>query len=62
MELVNQADLAYPVILGTDGQVMDGMQFDPRRRATRSGRSRFLKHIAPDRRDRAAVSVRVLKN
>jgi hypothetical protein len=25
MELVNQADLSYPVILGTDGQVMDGM-------------------------------------
>ena len=25
MELVNQADLAYPVILGTEGQVMDGM-------------------------------------
>jgi hypothetical protein len=25
MELVNQADLAYPVILGSDGQLMDGM-------------------------------------
>lgn len=25
MELVNQTDLAFPVILGTEGQVMDGM-------------------------------------
>lgn len=25
MELVNEADLSYPVILGTEGQVMDGM-------------------------------------
>ncbi|MDE3082006.1 MAG: hypothetical protein KGJ39_01150 [Acidobacteriota bacterium] len=25
MELVNSADLAYPVILGADGRVMDGM-------------------------------------
>lgn len=25
MELVNQTDLAFPIILGTEGQVMDGM-------------------------------------
>jgi len=25
MELVNDVDLSYPVILGTEGQVMDGM-------------------------------------
>jgi hypothetical protein len=25
MELVNEVDLSYPVILGTEGQVMDGM-------------------------------------
>ena len=25
MELVNEADLSYPVILGSDGQLMDGM-------------------------------------
>jgi len=25
MELVNAADLSYPVILGSDGQLMDGM-------------------------------------
>ena len=25
MELINAADLAYPVILGVDGRVMDGM-------------------------------------
>lgn len=25
MELVNEADLTYPVILGADGRVMDGM-------------------------------------
>lgn len=25
MQLVNEADLAYPVILGSDGRVMDGM-------------------------------------
>lgn len=25
MELVNAADISYPVILGADGQVMDGM-------------------------------------
>jgi hypothetical protein len=25
MELINEADLSYPVILGTEGRVMDGM-------------------------------------
>jgi hypothetical protein len=54
MELVNQADLAYPVILGADGQVMDGMH-----RVARSlleGRStvsavQFAVQPEPDHRD-----------
>jgi len=54
MELVNQADLAFPVILGTEGQVMDGMHRVARclleGRATVPAR-RFVAQPEPDHRN-----------
>jgi hypothetical protein len=54
MELVNEVDLAYPIILGTEGQVMDGMHRVAR--CLLEGRSvdsavQFVDQPAPDHRN-----------
>lgn len=54
MELVNEADLSFPVILGTEGQVMDGMHRVAR--CLLEGRAsvaavRFVEQPEPDHRN-----------